>query len=79
MSLEQILEYPQGFHINGQGHHESLLRSFHILEKVKEYARAGVPSSVILEIAEYLSSTNTEVKWLYSKERGEFQPKEVGV
>lgn len=30
--------------------HESVLRSYHILQKVKDYLHEGVPPKVILEI-----------------------------
>lgn len=32
------------------GVHESVLRSFQILEKVKDYLKRGVPADVILEL-----------------------------
>jgi len=35
-----------------QGFHESLLRAYHIVEKVKELLKLGTPQEVILEIIE---------------------------
>lgn len=37
------------------GFHESLLRSFHVVEKVKELAAEGVPSKVILELVDEMT------------------------
>lgn len=34
------------------GVHESILRSYQILEKVKDYLKRGVPADVILELIE---------------------------
>lgn len=37
--------------------HESILRSYHILQKVKDYLSEGVPPKVILEIIAELESS----------------------
>ena len=39
------------------GWHESLLRSYHILAKVKEWLSLGAPPSVVLELIEELETT----------------------
>lgn len=36
----------------GRKCHESLLRAFHVVEKVKELCEAGTPPSVIVEMIE---------------------------
>jgi len=33
-----------------KGVHESCLRSWHLLEKTRDYLRRGVPSEVVLEL-----------------------------
>lgn len=37
--------------------HESVLRSYHILQKVKDYLQTEVPYKVILDIVDELEST----------------------
>lgn len=41
---------------DGQLFHESLLRSYHIVDKIEELLRAGAPAAVLLEIIEDLRS-----------------------
>jgi hypothetical protein len=43
---------------NCNGFHESLLRSFQTLQKVKELLELNTPTSVILEIIEEIESPN---------------------
>ena len=39
------------------GIHESVFRSYQVLEKVKEYLRKGYPAEVILELIEVMEET----------------------
>lgn len=50
MKLFEIVNFPTAV----GDKHESLLRSYHILDKVKDYLQDGVPYKVILEIVEEL-------------------------
>lgn len=43
---QSVAEVPQGY----RGIHESCLRSYQLLEKVKDYLRRGVPADVLLEL-----------------------------
>jgi hypothetical protein len=52
MTLQEIRECPTV--VNRC--HESVLRSFHILDKIKHLLANGVPASCILEIVEDLES-----------------------
>lgn len=52
MKLLEIAEFPTC--INNL--HESTLRSYQILQKVKEYLQEGVPSKVILDLISEVES-----------------------
>ena len=55
MTFEEIRLCPTTF--SGEhGVHESIFRSYQILELVKDYLRRGVPSDVVLEIIEELEA-----------------------
>lgn len=54
MDLFEIVNFPTVVENN----HESVLRSYHILQKVKDYLQDGVPHKVILEIIEELEGEN---------------------
>lgn len=45
-----------GIHTEGNGHHESLLRAWNILHKVKELLELGTPQSVIMEMIAVMES-----------------------
>lgn len=40
--------------------HESVTRAYHILEKVKDYLKRGVPVDVLLELIEEMESNETD-------------------
>ena len=42
----------EGLLQNGDRVHESMLKSYQVLEKVKDYLKRGVPADVILELIE---------------------------
>lgn len=48
------------------GLHESLFRSYHLLQKVKELLRAGVPAELLLEIIEDLEEDEQSVSGIFS-------------
>ena len=57
MTFEEIRLCPTTFVFSGEhGVHESIFRSYQILELVKGYLRRGVPSDVVLEIIEELEA-----------------------
>lgn len=45
----------------GSGAHESVLRSYQILEKVCEYLRRGVPADVVLELVREMNAPTNRV------------------
>lgn len=59
MKIAEIMEFPTHINhntVNGTRYHESLLRSFHILRKVKDLLGKGTPPDVVLEIIEHIES-----------------------
>jgi len=53
MRWSEIAATPTGVECMQDGHkglHESLVRSYHILSKAKEYLARGVPADVLLEL-----------------------------
>ncbi len=50
MKLRQIAAMPTLTREVPENSHESVLRAFWILEKVKDWLRRGVPADVILEL-----------------------------
>lgn len=54
MTFAEIREMPTTHRDSNGGIHESVLRSWTILEKVKELLRRNTPADVILEIVEDL-------------------------
>ncbi len=54
MKLFEIVNFPTVVENN----HESVLRSYHILQKVKYYLKEEVPSKIILELIDELESFN---------------------
>ncbi len=48
--IKEFADYPTTLRINKHGYHESLFRSYHILNKVKELLSKNTPQEVILEI-----------------------------
>jgi hypothetical protein len=52
MEISKIKEFPStlGTGKSGSRYHESLFRSYQILEKTKELLECNTPSSVVLEI-----------------------------
>lgn len=62
MKLSDIREMPTAIeHVsedkNRRAYHESLTRSYHTLEKVREMCHAKVPHSFILEVIEDLTDS----------------------
>ncbi len=49
-AMREVLDNPK----NLIGIHESVLRSFQVLNKVEEYLKLDVPHSVILEMLEHV-------------------------
>lgn len=50
MIISEIRKFPTTYETDGVQCHESLLRSFHIVEKVKELCEKETPPSVIKEM-----------------------------
>ena len=51
MEISKIREMPRFFNAVEHGNcHESLLRAFHIVDKVKHLLKLGTPTEVVLEI-----------------------------
>jgi hypothetical protein len=66
MTIDEIRGFPTSYDdLNHGGKcHESLLRSFQVMEKAKEWLEAGAPPSVVLEMmrACYPERTSQESK-----------------
>jgi hypothetical protein len=56
MKISEIKECPTVLDLgsNDQRFHESIFRSYQILEKVKELLEKGTPGDVVLEIIQYI-------------------------
>lgn len=56
MKIENIQKRPTTYETDGVNCHESLLRAFHIVEKVKELLEKDTPPSVVLEMIELMET-----------------------
>lgn len=57
MTFQEIREFPTTFiGANGGRHHESLLRSYQILQKVKELCAIECPHSLIVEMIDDMAN-----------------------
>ena len=56
LSREYVLKSP------AVGWHESLLRSYHVVQKVRELLQKGTPNEVTLELIETMMTHRSEVK-----------------
>lgn len=55
MKIEEIIKMPTTYiDKNGRDCHESLLRSYQLLDKVKEMLKRGDSQDTILEVVEYI-------------------------
>ena len=58
MKIDDIQSRPTCYESDGQKCHESLLRAFHIVDKVKELLEKNTPPSVVLELIEQMEKPN---------------------
>ena len=61
MKISEIAKYPtcidrDGFSPGSTGAHESVLRSYHIVRKVKDLLQRGTPTDVVLELIEEMEN-----------------------
>jgi len=57
MNIFDISSMPTSITINNPGsYHESIFRSYHVLNRVKEYLEKEVPYDVILELIEVMET-----------------------
>ena len=63
MSIMTIAEIQElGSSASGKKVHQSSLRAYRILEKVKDYLARGVPVDVMLELVEEMEAYDVEIK-----------------
>ena len=55
MTMSELMKRPTTIecHVDPGLYHESLCRSYHVLEKAKEWLRLGAPGEVVLEMIEH--------------------------
>lgn len=69
MKVSEICTRPTTLVVDGDGYHESILRSYAIVEKVRELLVADTPPSVVLELLDEMAQapqTDLE-KWRFMR------------